>query len=336
LKRSPQRRRTPQSAKGPSKPSHPQALIPFLQGLLPTLKRARRRIAEAIIRDPEDFIAHSIAELAAGARVSPGSIVMFCQSLGLKGLPALKMALARELSEPLFVSRDPIRNQDSDATTLQKVFDEHIRALQETLRINSAETLRNAVRALSQARRISLFATGLSYPVAYSLCARLRLIGFPAHAEYDSHLQLAAAADMRSGEVAIGISVAGNTRETVECLRLARSRGARTICITNSIDSLLAQAADIRLYGAPSEVKYFQAPLASRVTQLAIADALLVELGIRYKRQALAHLRRAEEHLLQRRLTGLGNLKNPARLSRPRPQHHRGLRPVHEYKNRPG
>jgi hypothetical protein len=48
------------------------------------------------------------------------------------------MALARELSEPLFVSRDPIRNQDSDATTLQKVFDEHIRALQETLRINSA------------------------------------------------------------------------------------------------------------------------------------------------------------------------------------------------------
>jgi hypothetical protein len=138
LKRSPQRRRTPQSAKGPSKPSHPQALIPFLQGLLPTLKRARRRIAEAIIRDPEDFIAHSIAELAAGARVSPGSIVMFCQSLGLKGLPALKMALARELSEPLFVSRDPIRNQDSDATTLQKVFDEHIRALQETLRINSA------------------------------------------------------------------------------------------------------------------------------------------------------------------------------------------------------
>lgn len=320
MKQSSKRRRAPRRARHISEPTPPKALVPFLQGRLPTLKRARRRIAEAIIRDPEDFIAHSISELAAGARVSPGSIVMFCKSLGLKGLPALKMALARELSEPFFVARDKAKNQHSGATTLEKVFGEHIRALQETLRINSADALRNAVRALSKAQRISLFATGLSYPVAYSLCARLRLIGFPAHAEYDSHLQLAAAADMRGGEVAIGISVAGNTRETVECLRLARSRGARTICITNSIDSLLAQAAEIKLYGAPSEVKYFQAPLASRVAQLAIADALLVELGIRHKRRALAHLRRAEEHLLQRRMTGSGNLKNPARPSRPLPR----------------
>src|SRR5579875_4028504 len=199
LKRSPQRRRAPQSAKDLSKPSHPQALIPFLQGLLPTLKRARRRIAEAIIRDPEDFIAHSISELAAGARVSPGSIVMFCKSLGLKGLPTLKMALARELSEPFFVPRDQIKNHDAGASTLQKVFGEHIRALQETLRINSNDVLRHAVKVLANAQRITLFATGLSYPVAYSLCARLRLIGFPANIEYDSHLQLAAAADMRAG-----------------------------------------------------------------------------------------------------------------------------------------
>src|SRR5579875_1374046 len=279
------RYRARSDARNISSLSRPKALLPFIQGRLPTLKRARRRIAEAIIRDPEDFIAHSISELAAEARVSPGSIVMFCKSLGLKGLPTLKMALARELSEPFFVPRNQMKNHDAGASTLQKVFGEHIRALQETLRINSNDVLRHAVKVLAKAQRITLFATGLSYPVAYSLaprgkgsgkgpgippfstrlsypvgfslCARLRLIGFPANIEYDSHLQLAAAADMRAGEAAIGISVAGNTRETVECLQLARRRGAKTICITNSIDSLLAQAADVRLYAAPSEVKYF-------------------------------------------------------------------------------
>ncbi len=308
------RYRARSDARNISSLSRPKALLPFIQGRLPTLKRARRRIAEAIIRDPEDFIAHSISELAAEARVSPGSIVMFCKSLGLKGLPTLKMALARELSEPFFVPRDQIKNQDAGASTLQKVFGEHIRALQETLRINSNDVLRHAVKVLANAQRITLFATGLSYPVAYSLCARLRLIGFPANIEYDSHLQLAAAADMRAGEAAIGISVAGNTRETVECLQLARRRGAKTICITNSIDSLLAQAADVRLYAAPSEVKYFQAPLASRVAQLAIADALLVELGIQHRRQALAHLRRAEEYLLQRRMSGSRESTKPPRI----------------------
>jgi DNA-binding MurR/RpiR family transcriptional regulator len=91
------------------------------------------------------------------------------------------------------------------------------------------------------------------------------------------------------------------------------------ICITNSIDSPLAQTADIRLYAAPSEVKYFQAPLVSRVTQLALADALLVLVGLRRKRKALIHLRRAEEQLLKRRLNG-------SRLLRQQPARERRLR----------
>jgi hypothetical protein len=127
-------------------------------------------------------------------------------------------------------------------------------------------------------------------------------IGLPAMIEYDSHLQLAAASGMCRGEVGIGVSLAGNTRETVESLRLAKARGAHTLCITNSIDSPVAQAADIKLYAAPSEVKYFQAPLASRVTQMALADALLNELSRATRRRTLSHLRRAGEHLLQRRL----------------------------------
>jgi len=172
--------------------------------------------------------------------------------------------------------------------------------------LNTAHALAAAARALDRGRRIVLFSIGLSYPVAYSLYARLRFIGYPAFVEYDSHMQLAAAAEMTKGEVAVAVSVSGNTSETVECLRLSKERGAKTVCITNSIDSPLARAADIRLYAAPSEVKYFQAPLASRVSQLALADALLVILGLRRKRRALAHLGRAEEQLLRRRMASLG------------------------------
>ena len=285
-----------------------RALLPLIQGRLPTLRRAQRRIGEELVKDPEQFISQPVAALAKRCRVSPGSIVIFCKSLDLKGLPALKMGLARELSEALFTSHDKPGMPDP----LQRVFDEHIKALQETLRLNAPETLDAAVKLLSKAHRTVLFSIGLSYPVAYSIYARMRFIGLTATIEFDSHLQLAAAAEMRPGDVAIGISLAGNTRETVECLRVARDCGAKTLCITNSIDSLLAQTADLRLYAAPSEVKYFQAPLASRVTQLSIADALLEELRVRNRRRASAHLRRAEEHLLQRRMEGPRRRRNPA------------------------
>ena len=76
------------------------ALMPLIQGMLPSLKRAQRRIAEAVLDDPEQFVSHSISELAADYGVSAGSIVIFCKSLGLRGFPALKIAIARELSEP--------------------------------------------------------------------------------------------------------------------------------------------------------------------------------------------------------------------------------------------
>lgn len=288
------------------KPPYP-ALLPLIQGLMPGMKRAQRDIAEAIIRDPEQFISQTISELAHTCGVSTGSIVLFCRSLGMKGFPALKIALARELAEPVLpIFNKRLKGKEDTPQILQRVLEEHVASLQQTLNLNTAQGLNAAAGAMLKARRIVLFSIGLSYPVAYSLYARLRFIGLPAFIEYDSHLQLAAAAEMQPGETAIAISVAGNTSETVECLRLSKTRGARTICITNSVGSPLARAADIRLYAAPSEVKYFQAPLASRVSQLALADALLVILGTRRKRESVAHLERAEEHLLRRRVPSSG------------------------------
>jgi RpiR family carbohydrate utilization transcriptional regulator len=294
-------------------------LVPLIRGLLPNLKRAQRYIAEAVVKDPEQFIAQSISEVAQHCGVSTGSVVLFCKSLGLKGFPQLKVALARSLAEPLFASQGGAGSRDGRPGILQEVFQGHIKALRETLRLNSERTLDAAVKALAKSHRIVLFSIGLSYPVAYSLYTRMRFLGFPASSEYDSHLQLASAAELQRGDVAVGISLSGSTRETVECLRLSKERGAKTICITNSIDSPLARSADIRLYAAPSEVKYFQAPLTSRLTQLGLADVLLAMLGLGCKRKAVAHLERAEEHLLKRRIDGLNELPGASTRVRGRP-----------------
>lgn len=278
------------------------AILPLIQGRLPTLKRAQRRIAEAVVGDPEQFISRSISELAADYGVSAGSIVIFCKSLGLRGFPALKIALARELSEPILLSGEKSPPPAGLPSVLQGVFERHVESLRQTLKLNIPDSIDAAVKSLLKAKRIVLFSIGLSYPVAYSLYARLRFIGLPAFIEFDSHLQLAAAAEIKRGEVGLAVSVSGSTRETVECLCLAKERGATTICITNSIGSPLAKATDFPLYAAPSAVKYFQAPMASRVSQLALADVLLVLIGQARKRQALTHLQRAEQFLLTHRM----------------------------------
>ena len=279
-------------------------LLAYIGGLLPNLKRAQRRIATAVLDDPEQTFTRSISDLAADCGVSAGSIVQFCRSLGFSGFPMFKICLARELAEPAFpFFGQSLQSKRGSHSILRRVFEEHIQSLHQTFKLNTPRALTDAAASVLKAKRIVLFAIGLSYPVAYSLYARLRFMGLPAFIDRDSHMQLAAAAEMRKRDVGIGISVSGSTRETVECLRLSKARKAKTICITNSVDSPLARTADIQLYAAPSEVKYFQAPLASRLTQLALADTILVIVALHRKSSVMAHLRRAEEHLLQRRVS---------------------------------
>ena len=129
-----------------------------------------------------------------------------------------------------------------------------------TLQINQPETLERAAHAIEKARRIELFSIGISYPVAYTACCKLRLIGLPAATQFDSHMQLVTATQLKKGDVAFGISCSGSTRETVQCLKIARERKATTLCLTNCMKSPITAYADLALYATPSEIKYFQAP----------------------------------------------------------------------------
>jgi DNA-binding MurR/RpiR family transcriptional regulator len=54
------------------------------------------------------------------------------------------------------------------------------------------------------------------------------------------------------------------------------------------------------LYATPNEIKYFQAPLASRVTQLAVIDALFVSVALKYKNRTAARLQQSSEELVKR------------------------------------
>ena len=53
--------------------------------------------------------------------------------------------------------------------------------------------------------------------------------------------------------------------------------------VTMMLALLMSPSTRTRRYATPSEIKHFQAPMASRVTQLAVADALFVYLTLRSK-----------------------------------------------------
>jgi RpiR family transcriptional regulator, carbohydrate utilization regulator len=281
--------------------STPRPLLVYLQGILGSLNPTERRIAEYVLKDPERALYQTISEMSRNSEASVGSIVGFCRNVGTRGFADLKIALARELAQGGMLSAE--NSADSEEGSLfDRVFQFHARSLAETRQINSEEILLRATDALENARCTYLFSTGLSYAVAYTAYCKLRLIGLPAHIDSDGHLQIVTASQLAKGDVAFGISCSGRTRETVSCLETARNHKALTICLTNSAQSPITQYADIALRASPSEIKYFQAPLASRVTQMAIVDALFESIAQRRKRETTKRLRTISERLMEHRL----------------------------------
>ncbi|MCX6622722.1 MAG: MurR/RpiR family transcriptional regulator [Acidobacteria bacterium] len=276
----------------------PRPLLVYMQGVLGSLNPTERLIADYIVKDPERVLYHTISEMKQQTGASVGSIVGFCRTLGVGGFGDLKIALAREMAGGQF--GEPAGDPQDDSV-FEQVFRLHAKSLAETRQINSDETMLQAAAALAKAHRIHLFSTGLSQPVAYTAYCKFRLIGLSAYCDSDTHMQLIAATQMAKGDVAVGISCSGCTQETVQCMQVARERRATTICLTNSMRSPITGFADIVLHATPSEIKYFQAPLASRVTQLAVLDALFVSIALSHKSETMSHLHRIGEKLLERR-----------------------------------
>ena len=273
-------------------------VLTYLKGILASLNPTEQLIAKCVLADPEKVVTSSIAQIKDDCGASVGSIVGFCRSLGLKGFAEFKIALARDLAQ----SGLPAGQAQQNGSLFEKVFHFHAQSLVETLQLNPQATLERVAQVLENARKIEFFSIGLSYPVAYTASCKFVLIGMPAATQFDSHIQLITATQLKAGDVAFGISCSGNTRETVQCLEVAKAKGATTICLTNAMNSPVTAYSDLRLYATPSEINYFQAPLASRITQLAVIDALFVYLALKHKNKTAGRLQRSGEALLKRRL----------------------------------
>ena len=92
----------------------------------------------------------------------------------------------------------------------------------------------------------------------------------------DHHLALTAAPLGSRSTVAFAISNTGRTKETVECLRIAREHGSGTICMTNAAQSPIVADADLVLLTHARESKFRAAVMATRTAQLSIIDVLFI------------------------------------------------------------
>lgn len=271
-----------------------------IRSLYNEMGRGEKRIADYILSHPEETVTLSVSQLAKICDCGSATLVRFSKRLGLTGFAQLKISIARQIggqNESIGISK-----QDDCFDIYTKRMNEIALALEKTKGVLDRTALQRAAVNIIKSNRILIFGLGNSAAIAMDAQHKFMRAGLNATAYSDNHLQAIAASHTTEGEVVIGISHSGASKDIVEGLRLAKLNGSRTICITNFAMSPLVKESDIVLYTNAEETKYSILALSSRIAQLAIIDALYSFVVLNFNEAAQLAINETETALTNKKI----------------------------------
>jgi DNA-binding MurR/RpiR family transcriptional regulator len=322
------------AAPGPDRRTPSDGVLARVRSQLPEFTGALQRVAERVLADPAAAARATIVELAERSGTSPATVTRFCRALGFEGYAELRLGIAGETGRAaraagwsVDIGRE-IQPTDPLDRVLGQVMAADTRAMQETVALLDLAQVGIAADAIAVASRTDIYGAGGSALVGAELQLSLHRIGIPAWAWTDVHAGLASAAVLAPGDVAIGISHSGQTREVIEMLAEAGSRGAITVALTSAPRSPLAEVADLLLTtAAPRAVARSGGPgggahpppstfrpdaLSARHPQLVVLDLLYIAVAQRTHDRAHRAFQRTARAVDGHRAVSNGDLRPPS------------------------
>ncbi|WP_053376487.1 MurR/RpiR family transcriptional regulator [Paenibacillus sp. FJAT-27812] len=266
------------------------------------LNPALRRIAEYIIENPIQCKIITTKELAAACNVAESTITRFVKEIGLDSYRELKIGIAESLTmndtssiaaEEKYVYED-ITQTDTMEMILEKVLYRNVQTMTETKQRINLEELGKAVEAIDKANVILFSSMGSSKAAAASGVLRFTRAGKKCMLLGDQSSLLMSAAIAGPEDVMIGISNSGRSKDVIDSMKLAQSRGARTIGITSFEDSPLTKYSDISLFTSAKSSNdgsalYWEAA-ASKTAQILVLDLIYASYAAKNSTQTLNYM----------------------------------------------
>lgn len=222
------------------------------------LNAGEKKMLESLLDFRKDIQSATIRQVASEHFTTPNSIIRMCQKLGFKGFTEFKEAYYFSLQE-----QKNIKNITS--------LDEQII---KTKQLITHELLTQTIEMLNHAESIAIFAVGLSRFVAEDLNERLKLLGKFSQTFVDPHIMKHTAKTMRPNQVAIAISLSGETDTVLSAATIAKAQGVKLISITGFSNNTLAKLSDVQLYAMTSELYLDGIDASDRFSLYYIANLL--------------------------------------------------------------
>lgn len=260
------------------------------------LTAAEKKTADFIMANKGHSQYLSIAELADYSGVAEATVSRFCRRLGYKGFNAFRLALANasftQMPEAGLLS-GPVESADSFDQMCGKLYAADQEAMRQTLKLIDAGTVSRAADLMHAAGRVVCMGQGGSMLMAQEAGHLFSTVSGKFSAVSDSHLQIMAAVNLQADDVILFFSFSGATRDLIDTMQTARSRGVKTLLVTRFPKSPGALLADLVLPCGANESPLQLGSVPAKIAQLFLLDVLFSE----FCRRDLESCRETRERL---------------------------------------
>ena len=247
-------------------------IIDTIYSELSTMSASDQKIAQVVLKQPEQVVNYTISKLATEAGVSDASVTRFCHNLNLTGFHDLKIQLAQNATESVSLQN---MSRDDASANLELIEKNKVAEIKATLENVTEAKLDRVLRLLTESRIVQVSAEGDTYPVAADAVYKFNQIGLLA---IDSggtiEMAIAQTMNLNKKDCLLVISNSGEAAGIIKQIKVAKQKGMQVIAITNRADSPIALLADVHLKTAVRQTVMQSQYYFSRVASMTMIEAL--------------------------------------------------------------
>lgn len=206
-----------------------------------------RRIADFVLENAQLLRDYSSQQLANALGISQSSVVKFCQKLGFKGYPDLKLSISEAVVRADNGNGVTPHAEHEVSSQDQELWQRKSEAEETTRLINSPQALAGAANAIGRARTVFIIGLGEDDIHARAFALRLSLLGILTVHNFDPAHMTASLSAATADDVLLVFSEHGMQPALCQLCRYQREQLGKVVTITRHSSNALRAHADIPL-----------------------------------------------------------------------------------------
>lgn len=247
-----------------------KTVLENIQDAYESLFSAEKKVADCILKNPQEAIMMNVSELATASDVSDATVIRMCKHIGYQGYYQMRLILSRDMGK-----KEVEPDMKSPIDSIQRLFERlahNVNIIAENIDIN---TMMKCVEILKASQTVFVVASGNMTPLALDLGYRLERFGiktsYSTVPEYFlSHVSLGTAED-----ALIVMSKSGTSKQIVQATDVAKKLGMKVLAITGTAKSPITREADYVLLSACGQEIFEGNEPDDHLYEMAVCDALL-------------------------------------------------------------